>query len=574
MIEQEFFIIFSDPFQLQQAADIIQKLYLIALELPHGEKFNSARNKIAEKYNHVEKELIEEFRTAHHDGDVKKMKKVASVLSNFKGYGQCIEAFIEMSMKGHFMRAEPFDEVVPLIRNADSIVQNVFKSPETVLAKFVHTIYHNIIQNHAKKCLDSKEDPEEYLVTLNQLYTRTMKMSEELSEFKMGSDNLYLTKLSKTIFLPHLEAYINFETKYLNERCTAHLQRYYEGKEHQKKVMQSGGISELRRDLQAKLGTMTKANINIGPAIEDYGGETFLSQEVTISLLQEAKCAFKRCQMLSSSSQMSGNAVQVFEVLVDYLVVQHIDYALELGLKSIPLPDPNSQPVVYFFDVVGQANTLFHLFEKQFMDSLVPLVMSTLKHSQCLQRKRELRDKLESNIDTGLDKSIAAITGWVKNILSAEQKKTDFKPEDDSALAQMVSPACSKVTKFMSTISVSIHNSLDGKNVDIVLAELGIRFHRVIYEHLINFQYNSLGAMLVICDVNEYRRCVKEFKIELVTELFEKLHALCNLLVVVPENIKPVSSEDQLAGVDKSVLLSFLQLRTDFKSARLATALK
>ena len=46
-----------------------------------------------------------------------------------------------------------------------------------------------------------------------------------------------------------------------------------------------------------------------------------------------------------------------------------------LWVAAIPLPDARTPPQVYFFDVVGQANTLFHLFEKQFMDSLVPLVM-------------------------------------------------------------------------------------------------------------------------------------------------------------------------------------------------------
>lgn len=43
---------------------------------------------------------------------------------------------------------------------------------------------------------------------------------------------------------------------------------------------------------------MTKTGINIGPAIENYGGETFLSQEVTISVLQESKNAFKRCHVV------------------------------------------------------------------------------------------------------------------------------------------------------------------------------------------------------------------------------------------------------------------------------------
>ena len=58
-------------------------------------------------------------------------------------------------------------------------------------------------------------------------------------------------------------------------------------------------MSELRRDLQAVIGN--KANINIAPTVETYGGETFLSQEVAINILQESKLAFKRCRVVSSA---------------------------------------------------------------------------------------------------------------------------------------------------------------------------------------------------------------------------------------------------------------------------------
>lgn len=54
---------------------------------------------------------------------------------------------------------------------------------------------------------------------------------------------------------------------------------------------------------------------------------------------------------------------------------------------------------------------------------------------------------------------------------------------------------------------------MDGKNVDTVLTELGIRFHRLIHEHLQQFSYSSMGGMLAICDVAEYRRCAKDFKV-------------------------------------------------------------
>ncbi|KAL0170551.1 hypothetical protein M9458_035147, partial [Cirrhinus mrigala] len=57
-----------------------------------------------------------------------------------------------------------------------------------------------------------------------------------------------------------------------------------------------------------------------------------------------------------------------------------------------------------------------------------------------------------------------------------------------------------------------VRRSMDGKNVDTVLTELGVRFHRLIHEHLQQFSYSSMGGMLAICDVAEYRRSAKEFR--------------------------------------------------------------
>ncbi len=58
-----------------------------------------------------------------------------------------------------------------------------------------------------------------------------------------------------------------------------------------------------------------------------------------------------------------------------------------------------------------------------------------------------------------------------------------------------------------------VRRSMDGKNVDTVLTELGVRFHRLIHEHLQQFSYSSMGGMLAICDVAEYRRSAKEFRV-------------------------------------------------------------
>lgn len=106
------------------------------------------------------------------------------------------------------------------------------------------------------------------------------------------------------------------------------------------------------------------------------------------------------------------------------------------------------------------------------------------------------------------------------------------------------------VVQYISSTIKRIKSCLDGKNAESVLLELGIRLHRVIYEHLQQFQFNSVGAMIAIMDVNEYRKCVKDLHIPLVDTLFDTLHALCNLLLVKPENLKQVCSGETLVSVN------------------------
>ncbi|KAI4502696.1 hypothetical protein M0802_002608 [Mischocyttarus mexicanus] len=336
-----------------------------------------------------------------------------------------------------------------------------------------------------------------------------------------------------------------------------------------KKQLQTGGFQELRRDLQAALAART--NINIAQ-IEDYGGETFLSEELAIALLQRSKMAFQRCQLLSQPNDLSVNVVQIFEILLQYLINEHVDYALELGLQSVPIPESRTQPEIHFFNVMHQCNAIVRLLEEQFNDSVLPLIMGTAKHGDCVLKKKVVLDQIDMKLDTGLERSTSAIVGWVKIYLQNEQKKTDFKPDTD--VDTLSTPACLTVVQYVTGMIRQIRNTLDGKNLETALTELGVRFHKVIYDHLQQFQFNSAGAMCAICDMNEYRKCVKELDVDVVTSSFDTLHALCNLLLVKPENLKQVCSGDQLAVLDRSVLLNFIQLRTDYKTQKLANCLK
>lgn len=99
--------------------------------------------------------------------------------------------------------------------------------------------------------------------------------------------------------------------------------------------------------------------------------------------------------------------------------------------------------------------------------------------------------------------------------------------------------------------------------------------------------------MCAICDVNEYRKCVRVLNSPLVIQLFDILHALCNLLLVKHENLPEVCGGETLVTLsplcyimklyshlsfqnylDKSVVLNFIQLRSDYKTIKISNSLK
>ncbi|XP_037815141.1 exocyst complex component 5 [Lucilia sericata] len=560
--------IFTDPSRLYEAADVIQKLYAIAQDLPL-EKFTESKRKIERKYDEVERRLIEEFAAAQKNEDIEKMKKLAQILSQFKGYAQCIDAYIEQSQMTPYGGKDIFIGIVPMCKHHYEIIKKVFANPQQVMTKFILNIYQLKLHQYAMTKLDDKRDEEKYLKTLYELYSRTLKLSSELQHYMSAMDDDLLNKLTQQIFQKHLANYAEIESKFLQTKCSNELEKFYASKNHQKKPTER--FQELKRDVQVLI--RTKANINIAQ-VEDYGGETFLSEELAIKMLQEANAALKRCRLLSSESELPGNIVKLNDILLRFLMHEHANYALDLGLNIIPIADTGRTfPQLYFFDVVQKTNIITHLLEDQCNTSVVPCVINTPKYSDYLFKKRMMMEQIENKLDQGLDRTLNAVIGWVKFYLQNEQKKTDYN-KPDSDFDTLSSAACLHVCQNIQPVIQQIKKCIDGENQKFILNEFGVRLHRVIYDHLQTMQFNTAGAMCAICDVNEYRKCIRELDSSLVTQLFDILHALCNLLLVKPENLLEVCTGETLNYLDKSVVRQFIQLRADFRDIKNTNNLK
>lgn len=116
-----------------EAADVIQKLYIVAQDLP-TDQFGIAKKKIEMKYDEVERNLIEEFATAQKNEDIEKMKELANILSQFKGYAQCVDVYIELSQAVSLMR-----------KIQDTFYQSFVNSRQLIMARtFLIESFHYV----------------------------------------------------------------------------------------------------------------------------------------------------------------------------------------------------------------------------------------------------------------------------------------------------------------------------------------------------------------------------------------------------------------------------------------------
>lgn len=95
-----------------------------------------------------------------------------------------------------------------------------------------------------------------------------------------------------------------------------------------------------------------------------------------------------------------------------------------------------------------------------------------------------------------MSRAFTAICNHIKYVLQVEQKRIDFKPETDE-ISNKCTAACAKALKIIESQTGNINSSLDGRNVNNALKDLGIKFHRCIYDHLFRYEYNELGNEFV-----------------------------------------------------------------------------
>ncbi|KAG5448320.1 Exocyst complex component 5 [Clonorchis sinensis] len=558
----------GDETQLLEAAKRIKNLNSLCFELPDDERFLSAKQRVTVAHQQLEATLLERFRVNCAERNTAMMKSIADALINSKGHTMCMEILIEETLKGINSRNLDFEAMTTRLVAAEQDIMEVFSRPEATLMQLINSLFTNKLKPHMDERIRSDMSSEMYLINLYTEYQNMDKLMKALCDrLTLVTDPSQLSRLFRELFANYLSQYAAREKECLTRRLKKHLDQFYEARGHQKRPLTSSGIADFKRDLRVKLHMLPDQR-----SMVDFEG-SLLSEEVVVNIIEDVRRAAKRCLVLSQPTEFAANGMALFDILNEFLVVEHVRYGVVIALQGLQTMDARTvTPNMVFFSVVRDCTSIIQFFGKTVDESIFPLVSASPTCFQEINSKRQsIQQKLEAQLQSGLDRCLNLIISHVQHVLSTEQRKTDFRP--DSAVGIPVggppSQACQRVVGFLAQVANEARRQLDGQNLKNFFTELGMRLNRTLVDHFYGFTFSDTGGFLAMQDVTAYRDLASQFGSPVVHGLFDVLLKLMNLMLIKPDNVQQVSQDYLQSGIPIELLQNFIQLRADYKEARM-----
>uniref|UniRef100_A0A1D1YYH3 Exocyst complex component 5 n=1 Tax=Anthurium amnicola TaxID=1678845 RepID=A0A1D1YYH3_9ARAE len=618
--------LFSDDSRVAEAASVAQKLRSFAEEdigrqgitMPMGTTNASRGLEVAvanlqDYCNELENRLLSRFDAASQRRDLSTMAECAKILSQFNRGTSAMQHYVAsrpMFIDVEVMNADTmmvlgdqgwqagtsniarglstsYKEITETVRKEAATIMAVFPSPNDVMSILVQRVLEQRVAAILDKLLLKPSlvniPPLEegglliYLRLLAVAYEKTQELAKELRS--VGCGDLDVDGLTESLFLAHKDEYPEHEQ--------ASLRQLYQAK-----------MEELRSEVQQpseSAGAFLRAKAAPAPSQQQ------ISVTIVTEFIRWNEEAISRCTLLSSQpATLATNVKSVFTCLLDQ-VSQYLTEGLERVRESLSeaatlrerfvLGSNISRRVAAaaasaaeaaaaagengirsFVVAVQRCASSVAILQQYFSNTISRLLLQVDgAHTACCEEMGTSISSVESAAHKGLSQCIDTVMAEVERLLSTEQKATDYRsPDDGNAPDHRPTTTCTKVVAYLSRVLDVAFTALEGLNKQSFLTELGNRLHKGLLNHWQKFTFSPSGGLRLKRDITEYGEFVRSFNAPSVDEKFELLGIMANVFIVAPESLTSLFEGNPSIRKDA---LRFIQLREDFKSAKIASRL-
>ncbi|KAK4270580.1 hypothetical protein QN277_019371 [Acacia crassicarpa] len=621
--------LFSDDGRVAEAASIAQKLRSfaeedigrqgIAVSSVMGNAAASRGLEVAvanlqDYCNELENRLLARFDAASQKRELSTMAECAKILSQFNRGTSAMQHYVatrpmfidveimnadtRLVLGDQVAQASPsnvarglsslYKEITDTVRKEAATITAVFPSPNDVMSILVQRVLEQRVTAILDKLLLKPSLVKLptmaegglllYLRMLAVAYEKTQELARDLRA--VGCGDLDVEGLTESLFSNHKDEYPEYEQ--------ASLRQLYQVK-----------MEELRAESQQTSDASGTIGRSKGASVASSHQQ--ISVTVVTEFVRWNEEAILRCNLFSSQpATLATNVKAVFTCLLDQ-VSQYISDGLERARDSLTeaanlreryvLGTSVSRRVAAaaasaaeaaaaagessfrsFMVAVQRSGSSVAIIQQYFANSISRLLLPVDgAHAASCEEMATAMSTAESAAYKGLQQCIETVMAEVERLLSAEQKATDYRsPDDGMAPDHRPTNACTRVVAYLSRVLESAFTALEGLNKQAFLTELGNRLHKMLLNHWQKFTFNPSGGLRLKRDITEYGEFVRSFNAPSVDEKFELLGIMANVFIVAPESLSSLFEGTPSIRKDAQ---RFIQLREDYKSAKLAAKL-
>lgn len=518
------------------------------------------------------------------------------------------------------------DEVKVVVQEESFIIRRAFPYYEEVLARFLQRVFQQSIQQRLEMVLNKADDVTSlaFLRSLQASRSYIAALVEDLKGHGLTEHPESATSVTAAVldqqldelFIPYFmgTSYIEREKRNLGELFEGLLFKFtlYHSRRRKvntqtntylaaisarsKEFISSARDAYMERldssDLQAGQKAMLlrvaglhgkdNSSSNEDDMVTDEDGQ--LSLPFTKRMLKWLAEGVGRGIELSGGGNETPKEIrELLHLLITHMGEIYLETALDAAIDSAAAAEsnPKTEPDLSYITDLRAAVSVLHLMLTTIQILLLPLAASNLTIRRDLEKQTSnFVDRMETKIDTVLQKTIDASLAWTSRLLQS-QKKTDFRPKDDANLQldQLQTATCQSIYTFLNRLHARAKNTLSGRVLESFSVELAIGLRTALLQHFKSFQVSLTGALVVSKDITKYIELLRSWDLPSSFDpSLEVLTEIANLFVIGPEALRDRlrnfgTGAGGLQGIEKADLRPYVLRREDSNSIGVQTVL-
>lgn len=507
------------------------------------------------------------------------------------------------------------DRLKFVIKGQARIVQQVFEQSIQVIKTMLQRVYAQMIQNKVSTLLSFSQQSGALAQVriLHALYVLLGDFTKDMKEFFVTNEFDQNNEIGATLdqcyydlFIEYLtgNAYFSLEKEMLesaiykiaekfatlNEKALSKktlelkLQEYDNdsGADSDFASLQHAGHSEkllfrfLQKKRMSKFKDFMKSSIaeripgrdsaDVQVSQAEYNEHGTLNTATLRIVLKLAIEAVARVLELEPS-RSPEHSLDVLEILLLDFGSLYIFGGLEVAydkaqgeLLNVSLPQElNFQ----YLQIINDTSEVLLLVSTCVKKIILPCAVNDLNiRNRMVSLTNSYVSRCETSLNVILASTVEIITARI-NVFLQKQKKKDYVCDTIDS-NQDYTEVCELISDLLIHVHGYFKRYLNEKNLDNLLAKVGMITLNLLLDHFKKFSVNSTGGIVLTQDVIRYQSVIDSWELPELSESFQILREISNLFTVQPNLINSLISEGHLANLKVYTVRQYISKRTDF----------